>query len=298
MHILLSLCLGAGLCLLASALTGSARGRRGAPGPPGQAAGRPEEGTGGDRLPGRLPRSGPGGAGLREFSAVSCVSAAAAGLLAQLLFGWPVVTLAVSAAGALAPLWYFRQRAQRRRAEIAEAVGEAVETLRDAVRIGLGIEESLRALARTGPEALRPALQEMKRDIRLAGFEEAVERARERLAEPLFDTLAVSLLTSYRIGGRNLAQVLDGISASVRGSVQVRREVRSQQAQNVLSARVIAALPVVLILVIRATNPNYLAAFSQPAGQLILGCCLVSVALGYTVMLRQAALPGQGRMLR
>ena len=125
-----------------------------------------------------------------------------------------------------------------------------------------------------------------------------MERARERLAEPLFDTLCVSLLTSYRIGGRNLAQVLDGISASVRGSVQVRREVRSQQAQNVLSARVIAALPVVLILVIRATNPNYLQAFSQPAGQLILGCCLVSVALGYTVMLRQASLPGQGRILR
>ena len=65
-----------------------------------------------------------------------------------------------------------------------------------------------------------------------------------------------------------------------------------------LSARVIAALPVVLVLVIRATNPHYLAAFSQPAGQLILGCCLVSVALGYTVMLRQASLPGQGRMLR
>lgn len=290
MHVLLSLCLGAGLCLLAVSLTGSARERHGAPGPPGQAEG------GGLRR--RLPRSGPDGAGLREFSLVSAVSAAAAALTAQLLFGWPVVTLAVAGAGALAPFWYFRQRAERRRAEVAEAVGEAVETLRDAVRIGLGIEESLRALARTGPLALRPALSEMERDIRLAGFEEAVERARGHLAEPLFDTLAVSLLTSYRIGGRNLAAVLDGISASVRGSVQVRREVRSQQAQNVLSARVIAALPVVLVLVIRATNPNYLTAFSQPAGQLILGCCLVSVALGYTVMLRQAALPGQRRVLR
>ncbi|MCY4640531.1 MAG: type II secretion system F family protein, partial [Chloroflexi bacterium] len=200
--------------------------------------------------------------------------------------------------GALAPSWYFRQRAQRRRAEVAEAVGEAVETLRDAVRIGLGIEESLRALARTGPLALRPALVQMERDIRLAGFEEGVERARERLREPLFDTLAVALLTSYRLGGRNLAQVLDGLSASVRGSVQVRREVRAQQAQNVLSARVIAALPVVLILVIRSTSPDYLEAFSRPAGQALLAGCLLSVAVGYTVMLRQAALPGQGRMLR
>ena len=92
--------------------------------------------------------------------------------------------------------------------------------------------------------------------------------------------------------------VLDGLSASVRGSVQVRREVRSAQAQNVLSARVIAALPVGLILIIRATNPNYLTAFSQPSGQVVLGCCLLSVAVGYTVMLRATALPGQGRVLR
>ena len=292
MHVLLSLCLGAGLYLLARSLTGSARVGPTAPGPPGQT------GSTSGRLVRRLPRQGPDGAGLREFLAASAAGAAAAAALAQLLFAWPVVTLALAAAGALAPSWYFRQRAQRRRAEVAEAVGEAVETLRDAVRIGLGIEESLRALARTGPEALRPALRALERDIRLAGFEEGIERARERLQEPLFDTLCVALLTSYRLGGRNLAQVLDGLSAAVRGSVAVRREVRAQQAQNVLSARVIAALPVVLILVIRATSPDYLQPFSEPAGQALLACCLVSVALGYTVMLRQAALPGRGRMLR
>ena len=108
----------------------------------------------------------------------------------------------------------------------------------------------------------------------------------------------MALLTAYRIGGRNLAAVLDGLSASVRGSVQVRREVRANQAQNVLSARVIAALPLLLILVIRGSNPNYLAAFSQPVGQAVLACCLLSITVGYTVMLRQAALPAQERVLR
>ena len=209
-----------------------------------------------------------------------------------------MVTLTAAGLGAALPAWYLRQRQARRRAEVEEALGEAVETLRDAVRIGLGIEESLRALARTGPLALRPVLSQLERDIRLAGFEEAVARARDRLADPLFDTLAIALLTSYRIGGRNLAPVLDGIGESLRGAVRVRREVRAQQAQNVLSARVIAALPVVLVLVIRATNPNYLTAFSQPAGQAVLGLCLLSVAVGYVAMLRQARLPGAGRVLQ
>ena len=292
MHVVLSLAFGLGLYLIFRWLAG------------GQPEVRPDEDPN-ERPAGRagwiarrLASPGADGVGLRELAPASAAAGAMAALLAQLFFGWPVVTLAAAGAGLLLPTWYYRQRAQRRRGEIEEAVGEAVETLRDAVRIGLGVEEALRALAVTGPAALRPVFSQVERDLRLAGFEEALERARERLAEPLFDTLAVALLTAYRIGGRNLAAVLDGLSASVRGSVQVRREVRANQAQNVLSARVIAALPLLLILVIRGSNPNYLAAFSQPVGQAVLACCLLSITVGYTVMLRQAALPGQERVLR
>ncbi len=292
MHVVLSLAFGLGLYLIFRWLAG------------GQAEARPDEdpneppaGRAG-WIARRLASPGADGVGLRELAPASAAAGAASALLSQLFFGWPVVTLAAAGAGLLLPTWYYRQRAQRRRGEIEEAVGEAVETLRDAVRIGLGVEEALRALAVTGPQALRPVFSQVERDLRLAGFEEALERARERLAEPLFDTLAVALLTAYRIGGRNLAAVLDGLSASVRGSVQVRREVRANQAQNVLSARVIAALPLLLILVIRGSNPNYLAAFSQPVGQAVLACCLLSITVGYTVMLRQAALPGQERVLR
>lgn len=292
MHVVLSLAFGLGLYLIFRWLAG------------GQPEVRPDEDPN-ERTAGRagwiarrLASPGADGVGLRELAPASAAAGAASALLSQLFFGWPVVTLAAAGAGLLLPTWYYRQRAQRRRGEIEEAVGEAVETLRDAVRIGLGVEEALRALAVTGPQALRPVFSGVERDLRLAGFEEALERARERLAEPLFDTLAVALLTAYRIGGRNLAAVLDGLSASVRGSVQVRREVRANQAQNVLSARVIAALPLLLILVIRGSNPNYLAAFSQPVGQAVLACCLLSITVGYTVMLRQAALPGQERVLR
>jgi len=84
----------------------------------------------------------------------------------------------------------------------------------------------------------------------------------------------------------------------VRGSVQARREVRANQAENVLSARVIAALPLVLILSIRATNPDYLDVFSTPSGQAVLALCLLSVAVGYAAMLRATALPDPGRVIK
>jgi len=285
MHVLLSLTFAAGLLLVFLSLT--QRGARDA---------RPaQRGALAEWL---VAQARADGIGVRELAFASAACAAAAGLVAHAFFGWPVVTLCALGVGSLLPSSYFRQRAERRRMEVEEAVGEAVEALRDAVRIGLGLEEAIHALARTGPQALRADFRELERDLRLAGFEDAVSRARERVRDPLFDTLTVALLTAYRIGGRNLAAVLDGLSRSVRGTVQVRREVRAHQAENVLSARVIAALPVVLILAIRATNPSYLDVFASPGGQAVLALCLLSVAAGYAWMLRAAALPDSGRVLR
>ncbi len=138
---------------------------------------------------------------------------------------------------------------------------------------------------------------EIERETRFGGFEAALEHAQSRVAEPVFDSLAVALLMAYRIGGRNLSAVFEGLSRSVRSTVAARREVRAEQARNVFSARVIAALPLVLIFVIRSTSPAYLEVFSKPAGQAVLASCLLSVAVGYAAMLRATRLPGDERVL-
>lgn len=238
------------------------------------------------------------GVARRDLLLAGAAAGGAVGAAAQALLGWPVVTLAAGAAGAVLPSWYFEQRAARRRAEVEEAVAEAVDALRDAARVGLGIEEALRLLGQSGPLPLRSAFVAIERDLRFDGLEAALLAARERIADPGFDTLVAALLTSYRIGGRNLAQVLDGLGRSVRAGARARREIQASQAQNVMSARVIAALPLVLLLAIRSTNPSYLAVFSSPAGQAVLALCLLSVVVGYAGMLRATRLPIGRRLLR
>ncbi|RJQ12107.1 MAG: hypothetical protein C4558_02365 [Dehalococcoidia bacterium] len=284
MPVLLSAAFAAGVLLVFLSLTGGGRTR----------AGRPAV----EPIGRLLRRSGGGEVGSRELGVVSGGTGIALAVVAQAALGWPVFTLAVGGAGVLLPSWYFRQRSVRRRAAIADAVAEAVDALRDAARVGIGIEEAARLLARTGPSALRDTFQRIDRDLRFDGFEAALLTARERVADPGFDTLVAALLMSYRVGGRNLAQVLDGLGRSVRADARARREVQAAQAQNILSARVIAALPLVLLVAIRATNPDYLAVFSTPAGQAILALCLVSVVVGYAGMLRTTQLPVGRRVLR
>jgi tight adherence protein B len=233
-----------------------------------------------------------------DFVLLSFSAGAALAAVGQLMLGWPIVTAVAFLIGLALPSWYLRQRQEARRSVLQAALAEAVDSLRAAVRAGISIEEGLASLARSGPVALRPALTELARDMRLSGFEEAVQRTQDRLADPIFDTVAAALLMSHRVGGRNLSTVLEGLSRSVRQAVQVEREVRAEQAKNVLSARIIAALPIFLILVIRGMNPAYLDVFSTPTGQAILALCLLSTLVGYAGMLWATRLPGNERVLR
>jgi tight adherence protein B len=233
-----------------------------------------------------------------DFLLLSAGTGAVIAVTAQLMLGWPVVTAVAFLIGLALPSWYVRQREEARRSTLQSALAEAVDSLRAAVRAGMSIEEGLASLARSGPVALRATLSDLVRDMRLSGFEEAVRRAQDRLADPVFDTVAAALVMSHRVGGRNLSTVLEGLGRSVRQAVQVEREVRAEQAKNVLSARIIASLPIVLILAIRGMNPDYLDVFSTPTGQALLALCLLSTIIGYAGMLWATRLAGNERVLR
>jgi tight adherence protein B len=250
------------------------------------------------RLAEFLREAGAEGVRPRDFMLLSLLAGGAAGGAAWLVLGWPLVAMGAGLVGTALPAWYLRHRRDVRRAELQAALADAVDALRSSVRVGMSIEEALAALAHQGPAPLRPTLRELARDLCLADFETAMSRARDHLADPVFDTVAAALLMAHRVGGRNLGPVLDSLERAVRGATRVEREVRAQQAKNVLSARIIAALPLGLVVAIRGLNPAYLDPFTEPAGQLLLAGCLLSVAAGYALMLRAARLPALPRSRR
>lgn len=286
MAFLLSLCLGLGLLLVYLSLTA----RRNAV--------LTRRSPVIDRVELLLQEAGVASVRGRDFLLLSLFAGLSVGVVAQVLLGWPLVSLALFMVGLVLPLWYFRSRADARRAALQTALADAVDALRASVRTGMSVEEGMAGLAANGPEVLRPVLEDLTREMRLSSFDEALGRARDRLADPVFDVVALALVMSHRVGGRNLSTVLDGLARSVRQQVQVQNEVRAQQAKNVLSARVIAALPVLMVFVIRSVNPSYLDAFSTPEGQVVMAACLLSVAIGYGAMLWSTRLPREERLLR
>jgi tight adherence protein B len=233
----------------------------------------------------------------RDFCLFSIASGGVAALAAQLFLGWGVVSGVVGALGLLAPYAYYIRRHDRRRSAVQDALVEAIEQLRDAIRTGLSVQDALAGLARTGPDVLRREFADLGRDARLLGFESALAAMRDRLADPVFDVVACALAVNDRLGGRLVSQVLDRLADATRAQLRIQREVRAHQGRTVLSARIVAAAPLVALVGLRASNPRYLAIFDSLSGQMVLLACAATVSLGYAAMLYLTRLPGQRRVL-
>jgi tight adherence protein B len=245
-----------------------------------------------------LVRAGLPGVTAKDFVLFSLASGLAAAVTAQLLLGWVLVSLLAGAIGLVAPVAYYAHRQARRRAVVQAGLVDALTQLRDAIRTGFSVPEALAVLAESGPEALRPEFARLLAELRVLGFEEALGRARDRLADPVFDMVAASLALNDRLGGRHVSQVLDRLADATRAQLRVQDELRAVQSRNVLSARIVAAVPLLLLVGTRQVSPAYLRVFDSWEGQLLMAASVASVAVGYAAMLWTVRLPGERRVLR
>lgn len=283
--LLYSVMLGAGVFLLYNSLTS----------PPAEASPHPARRL--RRVEAFLLQAGVRDVSAREFIGFSLGLGIGAALIAQVFIGWGVVSLVAAGLGGVAPMLYYLQRQSRQHAAIQSAMADAIAQLRDSIRTGLSIQEALVGLARNGPEALRPHFRALVRDSRLIGFEPALRGMRDRLADPIFDVVAATLVLNDQVGGRNVSQVLDRLSHATREQQRIHAELRAYHGRQVLSARIIAAVPVVVLLAIRAMSPEYLSIFDGLQGQLMLAACLASIVVGYAGMRWLSRLPGEQRVL-
>ncbi len=226
-----------------------------------------------------------------DFVLVSVGSGLAAGVIAQLWLGLPVVSVGVALFGATLPAALFRARQERRQVAIEAAVVEAVGQLRDAIRAGLSVEAGLAGLAQTGPALLRPEFAAVAREARYLGMARALDGLRHRVENPLLDTTMSILQLNDRLGGRQVSLVLDRLAQATRAQGRVRAEIRAAQTKQVLSARIVALIPLIVLLLLRTAAPGYAAFFGTTTGELWLAGCVASVAVGYRMMRRMARLP-------
>ena len=166
-----------------------------------------------------------------------------------------------------------------------------------AVRAGDTLPAAIGVVADRGPEALRPLFRAVMSDHRVAGdLASALERIGDTIADPIADRVVRTLVLAHRVGGRELGRILRTLSEFLREDIATRREIESRQSWTVVAARVSAAAPW-LVLVLVASRPEGAHAFDSPAGLVVLLVGAGVTALGYRLMIKLGRLPDEPRVL-
>lgn len=224
------------------------------------------------------------------------------GLLALLVFFVVTASLPIAVCfaifGSWVPFAVVRRRAKKRRAALRVLWPDVVDHLRSAIRAGLALPEALIQLGHNGPDELRSLFLDFGADYRSgAQFDAALSRLKERLADPVADRIVEALRMTREVGGSDLGRMLGTLAEFLRDSARTRSELEARQSWTINAARLAVAAPWI-VLVVMASRPEAMLAYSSTLGAMVLlGGLLVSVFC-YAVMLRIGALPEDERILR
>nr|WP_052274436.1 type II secretion system F family protein [Arthrobacter sp. L77] len=219
-------------------------------------------------------------------------------LIGFVLTGSAPIALCFALFGGFLPFSIVRWRAAKRTASLRELWPDVVDHLRSAIRAGLSLPEALIQLGEKGPVELRAAFRAFGSDYRAGGrFDDALNRLKERLADPVADRIVEALRMTREVGGSDLGRLLGTLSEFLRDAARTRSELEARQSWTINAARLAVAAPW-FVLMLLSTRPEAVRAYNTAGGAVVLLGGLVVSVVCYRVMLRIGALPEDERVLR
>jgi tight adherence protein B len=228
----------------------------------------------------------------------ACVGGGVAGAtIAYVVVGSTAVALVALVAGAYAPIAYYRTRRRSTRRARQQCWPEAIELLAGAVRAGDTLPAAVALVAERGPGPLRSGFRALVADHRVSGdFVGALERLGIALADPTADRVVATLVIAHRVGGRELGHVLRTLGTFLREDLTIRKEVQARQSWTLVAARVAAAAPWLVLLLV-ASRPQGARAYDSLAGLVVLVGGAIATVVGYRLMIAIGRLPEEPRVL-
>ncbi len=195
------------------------------------------------------------------------------GMIAGFLLGWCL------------PWWFVKRRLRRRRGQIERQLPDALDIISRSIRTGNGLLVSIDAVVEQMPGALGDEFGRMRQEVAAGlGFEDALRELDRRVASPDLHIVVTAFLIQREVGG-NLTEILDNVSATVRGRSTLRRELRSLTSQQRYGAYIVVGMPPGILLLMAALNHSFVAPlFASTLGWTALGVAGVFELVGIVVM--------------
>lgn len=203
----------------------------------------------------------------------------------QVKYGSIFFSVAAGVAAASLPFAYVAIRRARRLAAFEKQLPEVIDLLSRSVRAGHSFASGLEIVS---TELQEPAATEFRTTFDEQRFGLPLRDALIGLCEriPLIDIrlLVIALLVQKETGG-NLAEILDKLSHVIRERFRIAGEVRIRTAQGRLTAAILIALPVLMLVVLRVIAADYVTTlFVDRIGQIVLVIAGILQVIGSIVI--------------
>jgi tight adherence protein B len=194
-------------------------------------------------------------------------------------------SLPIGIIAALLPIAFVAFKRKLRLRKFEEHFPEALDLLGRAVRAGHAFTTGLEMISKECAEPLagefRTAFEEQNFGLPLR---DALLNLTERV--PLIDVrfFVTALLIQKETGG-NLAEILDGLARVIRDRFRIYREVQVRTAQGRLTAGILIALPIMMLIILGGLNPKYIGVlFTDPKGPIVLAVAAIMQVIGSAIL--------------
>lgn len=221
-----------------------------------------------------------------EFVIVTACTALVLALLLSAVTEQWLFGLAAAIAAPFVAKGYLTRRINRRRKAFEEQLPEALSVIASSLSAGHTFLRSIQMLCEESQPPMSDEFQRVVAETRLGGsLVDALDRMARRLDIKDLIWVVQAIRIQQQVGGK-LADLLHTLADFIRAREDIRREVNVLTAEGRISAWVLTGLPVLIMLAVQVTNPEYLKPLYQGWGLFVLGVTAASVCTGFVIIQR------------
>jgi tight adherence protein B len=191
------------------------------------------------------------------------------------------LSLVAAALSGSIPILFVRLKKKQRMQKFQRQLPDGLGLIARALRAGHAFTSCMKLAADEFDDPLGPEFNRTLDEINFGvSIADALRNLARRVDCPDLKYFVVSVILQHETGG-NLAEIIDSIAYIIRERFKFKGKVQVLSAEGKLSARILIALPFLVILALRYLNPEYMKVlFHDPMGRLIAGIAAFMMVLG------------------
>ncbi len=198
-----------------------------------------------------------------------------------LLLGNPLLGFLLALITPIAGRLVLSVLASRRRAKFESQLDETLQMMAGSLRAGYSLPQAMATIGQEGSPPTSLEFARVTNEVRVGrSMTEALDEVCTRMRNEDFFWVTQAIGINREVGG-NLADVLDGVSDTIRQRSELKGQVKSLAADGQLSAIILVALPFVVALFLTILSRDYISMLvTNKIGWVMIGVGAVMITIG------------------